>query len=557
MDGRSLCEIIYKSCFEKVNPTIKTTKVDFKTPLVGFSGERSWFVGEFSLEITIGDTPLSRIKILNFVIVRSNSPHNMLLGRTTMQRMGIVVSTIHEAIKFHTEKGIGTALSTDKASEGTKRAKRIPATNDMVIKSTFENEMLKDIQETFERFQSINMKLNPKKCPFGVEEGPFLGHLITKHGIKANHSKVKAVIDLDQPRTLKDIQSLNGELTALSQFLSKGAKRSLAFFKILKGCKDKKSTQWKIEVDKALEKIKKLVQTLPTLTALRVGETLTMHLTISKERISVVLSIKRNERWTPIYFVSRVLQGAELNYPTLEKLVLALVHAARRLLRYFQAHTITVLTNTSIKQILTGPEKTGRVAKWAIELGEHDIVFLRREEKETPTDFLVEIPFEDNERKEKPKEVPNSSNKWRHYTDRASNSDGSEAGLMLIDPEGLRIAQEMEIAKVAIFLDSQLLIRSTLNNQLKKEKHFKEGMFANLCKGLKITQSFSPVTKHMEIMHRIGRQLTRSQYGWVDNLAKTLWIHRTLPRNSEKETSFSLTYVSEVVIPIIETTDDM
>nr|GEW52493.1 reverse transcriptase domain-containing protein [Tanacetum cinerariifolium] len=57
----------------------------------------------------------------------------------------------------------------------------------------------------------------------------------------------------------------------------------------------------------------------------------------------------------------------------------------------------------------------GRVAKWAIELKDHDIVFLRRNEKETPTDFLVEIPFEDNEKKEKPKEVPNSNSKEYTY----------------------------------------------------------------------------------------------------------------------------------------------
>ncbi|GKB27784.1 reverse transcriptase domain-containing protein [Tanacetum coccineum] len=52
--------------------------------------------------------------------------------------------------------------------------------NDMVIKSIFKEEMLADIKEAFERFRSINMKLNPKKCSFGVEEVPFLGHLITK-----------------------------------------------------------------------------------------------------------------------------------------------------------------------------------------------------------------------------------------------------------------------------------------------------------------------------------------------------------------------------------------
>ncbi|GJR24632.1 reverse transcriptase domain-containing protein [Tanacetum coccineum] len=144
--------------------------------------------------------------------------------------------------------------------------------DNMVIKSTSKEEMLKDIQETFERFLSINMKLNPKKCSFIVEEGPFLGHLITKHGIKANPLKVKVVTDLDQPRTLKDIQSLNGKLAALSRFLSKGMERSLAFFKVLKECKDKKSIQWTTEADKALEKIKKVTQSLTTLTAPRVGK---------------------------------------------------------------------------------------------------------------------------------------------------------------------------------------------------------------------------------------------------------------------------------------------
>ncbi|GJU98781.1 reverse transcriptase domain-containing protein [Tanacetum coccineum] len=483
--------------------------------------------------MTIGDAPLSRTETLNFIIVKSDSSHSMLLGRTTMQRIGIIVSTIHGAIKFHTQKGIGTVFSTNEADEGAKRARKILSTreerilscanseeqiivndkyldqttltrvtikskwqkktktkqpsmqgkessstkrcrlvlkytgatyqrlvdkvfshqirrnleayvDDMVIKSTSEEEMLKDIQETFKRFRSINMKLNPKKCSFGVKEGPFRGHLITKHGIKANPSKVKAVTDLDKPTTLKGIQSLNEKLVALSQFLSKGAERSLAFFKLLKECKDKKNIQWTTEADKALEKKKKLVQSLPTLTAPRVGETLTMHLAASKESISVVLAAKRNKGWTPIYFVIRVLQGAELNYPALEKLVLALVHAARRLRRYFQAHTITILTNTPIKQILTRPEKTGR------------------------------IPSKDNETKEKPKEVPDSSSKWRLYSDKASNSDGSGAGLMLIDPEGTFTAKHASIkdylqkVKTALRGFEDYTVKHVRRNQNKK-----------------------------------------------------------------------------------------
>ncbi|GJX23486.1 hypothetical protein Tco_0227931 [Tanacetum coccineum] len=96
----------------------------YEKPLVGFSGKRSLSVGEVSLEITIEEHPLSRIETLNFVIVKSNSPYYMLLGRTTMQKMGIVVSTIHGAIKFHIKKRVGILLSVGEAGEETKKARR-------------------------------------------------------------------------------------------------------------------------------------------------------------------------------------------------------------------------------------------------------------------------------------------------------------------------------------------------------------------------------------------------------------------------------------------------
>ncbi|GJV62899.1 hypothetical protein Tco_1473727 [Tanacetum coccineum] len=87
------------------------SKIDLKVPLVGFSGEKSWSIRKIPLEIMIGDALLTRKETLDFAIVKSDLPYNMLLGRTTMQRMGIVVSTIHGANKFHTAKGIGQRMS--------------------------------------------------------------------------------------------------------------------------------------------------------------------------------------------------------------------------------------------------------------------------------------------------------------------------------------------------------------------------------------------------------------------------------------------------------------
>ncbi|GKB11211.1 NYNRIN-like protein [Tanacetum coccineum] len=268
------------------------------------------------------------------------------------------------------------------------------------------------------------MKLNPKKCSFGIEEGPFLGHLITKQGIRASHSKVKAITDVKQPTTLK--QSLNGKLTALNHFLSKGAERSLPFFKTLKSYTNKKNIWWMQEAEAELQEMKKFIVDLPTLTTPIQGEVLIMYLSTSTENISATLFAKRKEEQVPIYFVSRVLQGAELNYPALEKLLLAFLYAARRLRRYFQAHTVTVLTNSPIKHALMKPKKLGGVAKWEIELGEHDIIFQKRgdDKKETSKDFLIKVPLEDNRKEAEGRTDTKSKNtklscEWKLYTDGA------------------------------------------------------------------------------------------------------------------------------------------
>ncbi|GJT39631.1 reverse transcriptase domain-containing protein [Tanacetum coccineum] len=73
-----------------------------------------------------------------------------------------------------------------------------------IIKSHTEQEILRDIEETFQTLRKINMKLNPKKCTFGVEEGMFLSHVVNMKGIKACPEKAEAVIKLQSLRTLKE-----------------------------------------------------------------------------------------------------------------------------------------------------------------------------------------------------------------------------------------------------------------------------------------------------------------------------------------------------------------
>ncbi|GKC23135.1 reverse transcriptase domain-containing protein [Tanacetum coccineum] len=77
--------------------------------------------------------------------------------------------------------------------------------DDMVIKSKDEKMLLEDVAETFNNMRRINMKLNPKKCSFGMEEGKFLGYMVTSEGIHAKPKKTRILADLQSPRTLKEM----------------------------------------------------------------------------------------------------------------------------------------------------------------------------------------------------------------------------------------------------------------------------------------------------------------------------------------------------------------
>ncbi|GJY83182.1 reverse transcriptase domain-containing protein [Tanacetum coccineum] len=153
------------------------------------------------------------------------------------------------------------------------------------------------------------------------------------------------------------------ETSKFKRFLSKSAKKSLPFFKTLKKCTKKSDFQWTQEAEAAFKQMKKLIAELPMLTTPKKKEELIVYLAAAKEAISAVLMTDREGKQVPVYFVSRALRGPEINYTPMEKLVLALLGASKRMKRYFQAHTIVVITDQPIKQLLSSSEISGRMLK--------------------------------------------------------------------------------------------------------------------------------------------------------------------------------------------------
>ena len=77
--------------------------------------------------------------------------------------------------------------------------------DDMLVKSKEEEDHLDNLRETFNTFRQYSMKLNPSKCAFGVSSGKFLGFMVSQRGIEANPEKVKAILEMSSPRTVKEV----------------------------------------------------------------------------------------------------------------------------------------------------------------------------------------------------------------------------------------------------------------------------------------------------------------------------------------------------------------
>ena len=182
--------------------------------------------------------------------------------------------------------------------------------------------------------------------------------------------------------------------------------------------------------------LKTYLSSSPILVSPSEGELLTLYLAISDFATSAALVRERNRVQQPVYYCSRALRGAKERYPKMEKLILALVTTSRKLRPYFQAHTVEVLTEYPMKQILHKLETSRRLIKWAIELSEFDIRYKPRTavKGQILADFIMEfILVQSMEATQLAPDLPI----WRLSVNWAANTQGSDAGLILTSPDGI------------------------------------------------------------------------------------------------------------------------
>nr|GEV64074.1 reverse transcriptase domain-containing protein [Tanacetum cinerariifolium] len=527
VDGGSSSKILYGYCFSKFHPEIKNQLIPANTPLDGFSGEIIWSLRQISLLVRIGDKEHSMSAWMNFMVSTMIIP----LECSMVLEPGIPRSAINQV----REEKIQVAIH-PKYPEQT-----------VAIGSTLTEEGRKELCGLLRRHLDV----------FAWKPTDMTG--VPRHIAEHRLNVREGCLPIRQKK--------RGQAPERNKAISEELENRVDFKDLNKACpKDGyplPKIDWKVEslcgypykcfldAYKGYHQIK-MAEEDEEKTAFITSQGIFCYSKMSfglkndratyqpaKEAISAVLITERDGKQVPIYFVSRALQGPEINYTLMEKLILALVSASKWLKRYFQAHTIVVITDQPIKQLLSNPKVTRRLLKWRFELGEHDIQYRPRTsvKGQILADFIVERP-EDDAPDTPMKDREELPDPWILFTNGSSCIDGSEAGLIITNLEGmkftyalrfrfnatnneaeyealiasLRIARQMGVQNLQANVDSKLVANQVNGIYIAKESSMIRGenKKANALSKISST-SFAHLSKQVLVEELRGKAIDEKE----------------------------------------------
>ncbi|XP_028415786.1 uncharacterized protein K02A2.6-like [Dendronephthya gigantea] len=187
----------------------------------------------------------------------------------------------------------------------------------------------------FQRCRKTGIKLNKKKLMLLCKEIPYLGHLVTKDGLKPDPEKVEAVLKMPRPENVKAVRRFCGFVNYLSKFMPHLAD----VMKPLQQLTHKDAQwQWNHEHDAAFGKLKLMISNAPVLKFYHPEDELTVQCDASERGLGATLM----QRGQPIAFASRTLTDPETRYAQIEKEMLAVIYAMQKFDQYVYGRFVTV-----------------------------------------------------------------------------------------------------------------------------------------------------------------------------------------------------------------------
>ena len=188
------------------------------------------------------------------------------------------------------------------------------------------------------------MAISLHKCEFGLNEITWLGYKIYAEGIKPTKRKTDAIIQLENPKTLKQLRSFMGSIHHLIKFIPKLATLSAPIRPLLSSPASKKKIQWN-EKHAAFQNIKNAINNIVEQKHFNINNETRVKCDASKERLGACLEQKEKNNWQPIAYASRFLNKNEQRYSINELELLAVVWSLEHFKYYLFGSHFTIQTD--------------------------------------------------------------------------------------------------------------------------------------------------------------------------------------------------------------------
>ncbi|XP_061356193.1 uncharacterized protein LOC133300632, partial [Gastrolobium bilobum] len=231
--------------------------------------------------------------------------------------------------------------------------------------------MIYPISDSAWRCQESNLVLNWEKCHFMVRDGIVLGHKISEKGIEVDRAKISLIEKLPPPSNVRGVRSFLGHAGFYRRFIRDFSKIAKPLCKLLA-----KEEEFNFDNDCLISfnLLKEKLTTAPIITSPNFELPFELMCDASDYAIGAVLGQRKDKLLHVIYYASKILNEAQLNYTTTEKELLAVIYAFDKFRTYLLGSKVIVYTDhAALKYLLTKQDAKPRLLRWMLLLQEFEI----------------------------------------------------------------------------------------------------------------------------------------------------------------------------------------
>lgn len=242
--------------------------------------------------------------------------------------------------------------------------------DDIVVYSKSHEEHQEHLRQVFDALELHGLKLKTSKCHLDVPEVELLGYVVSARGVNCNPDKTRAISELSQPQSVKEVRSFLGMAGYYRQCVPGFAKIAAPLVKLTR--KNVRFAWGQMEQE-AFDTLKKLLVSSKVMALPDTSKPFKLYTDACDYAIGAILVQDDDvgmER--PIQYISKQLSGSQLNWATIEKEAYAVIHALTKLRPYLYGAAFTVYTDHKpLKALFLSEVKNTKIQRWATLIAEY------------------------------------------------------------------------------------------------------------------------------------------------------------------------------------------